>query len=252
MIKYLKQQIQVLTEHRNKPAGQLIDSLRTNTPTDMVKVPKWPFLYGDKRVRETVDHDYWIDKYPVTNEKYRAFILADGYGNQMYWSVEGWKWKTKHNITVSEYWNSATWNKAGYPVVGIGYYEAEAYATWVGKRLPTEREWEKAARGEDGREYPWGDEFDKKKCNGNNLWAGKTTPVTQYPHGASPLGCYDMAGNVFEWCEDWHDGSVAVPGSTDRCTCVSPPGTGTTPTTGSTSSASVSSRTFPNPVPFAL
>ena len=81
LIKYLKQQIQVLTEHRNKPAGQLIDSLRTNTPTDMVKVPKWPFLYGDKRVRETVDHDYWIDKYPVTNEKYRAFILADGYGN---------------------------------------------------------------------------------------------------------------------------------------------------------------------------
>ena len=89
--------------------------------------------------------------------------------------------------------------------MGIGYYEAEAYATWVGKRLPNEREWEKAARGEDGREYPWGDEFDKKKCNGNYLWAGKTTPVIQYPHGASPFGCYDMAGNVFEWCEDWHD-----------------------------------------------
>ncbi|MEK7763898.1 MAG: formylglycine-generating enzyme family protein [Nitrospirota bacterium] len=176
-------------------------------PFKMVKVPKGPFLYGEDRIRATIDQAYWIDKYPVTNEKYRAFILADGYGNQAHWSVEGWKWKTVLNIAVPEYWNDTEWNKADHPVVGVSYYEAEAYAKWVGKRLPTEREWEKAARGngEDGREYPWGDQFDKEKCNSTVAGLKHTTPVTQYPNGVSPYGCYDMAGNVWEWCADRYD-----------------------------------------------
>jgi formylglycine-generating enzyme required for sulfatase activity len=173
-------------------------------PFEMVKVLKGPFLYGEKRVREVIDHDYWIDTYPLTNEKYRAFILADGYGNQAYWSEEGWKWKSNHNIVAPDYWNDTKWNKADYPVVGVSYFEAEAYAKWVGKRLPTEREWEKAARGEDGPEYPWGDQIDKSKCNSSEAGFGQTTSVTQYPNGVSPYGCYDMAGNVWEWCADWY------------------------------------------------
>ena len=174
-------------------------------PVEMVKVPKGPFLCGEDRVRETIDHDYWIDQYPVTNEKYRAFILADGYGNQAYWSSDGWKWKTDNHITVPKFWNDIAWNKADHPVVGVSYYEAEAYAKWVGKRLPTEREWEKAARGEDGLEYPWGDMFDNEKCNSREAGLQHTTPVTQYPNGVSPYGCYDMAGNVWEWCVDGYD-----------------------------------------------
>lgn len=156
LIDYLKQKIQGLTEDRKEPISPLVEPLRTETPTDMVKVPKGPFLYGEKRVREVIDHDYWIDKYPVTNEKYRAFIRADGYGNQAYWSEEGWKWKTKNNITVPGCWNDTKWSKADYPVVGVSYYEAEAYEKWAGKRLPTEREWEKAARGADGVSTPGG------------------------------------------------------------------------------------------------
>jgi formylglycine-generating enzyme required for sulfatase activity len=170
-----------------------------------VKVPKGPFLYGDQKTREVIDHDYWIDQYPVTNEKYRAFIVAGGYGNQAYWSAEGWKWKTANNITGPEYWDDVKWNKAEHPVVGVNYYEAKAYAKWAGKRLPTEREWEKAARGEDGREYPWGNEFDKEKCNSAEAGLVCTTPVTLYPKGVSPYGCYDMAGNVWEWCADWYN-----------------------------------------------
>jgi len=204
LIDYLKQKIQGLTEDRKEPVSPLVEPLRTETPTDMVKVPKGPFLYGEKRVREVIDHDYWIDTYPLTNEKYRAFILADGYGNQAYWSEEGWKWKTNHNIVAPDYWNDTKCNKADYPVVGVSYFEAEAYAKWVGKRLPTEREWEKAARGEDGPEYPWGDQIDKSKCNSSEAGFGQTTSVTQYPNGVSPHGCYDMAGNVWEWCADWY------------------------------------------------
>lgn len=207
LIESLKQKIHGLKEHYKEPVSPIVEPLRMEAPAEMVKVPKGPSLYGEERVREVIDRDYWIDQYPVTNEKYRAFILAGGYGNQRYWSKEGWEWKTEDNITVPEFWNDTIWNKSDYPVVGVSYYEAEAYATWAGKRLPTEREWEKAARGEDGRKYPWGDEFDKNRCNSSNIFllGGHTTPVTQYPKGVSPYGCYDMAGNVCEWCADWYD-----------------------------------------------
>ncbi len=255
LIESLRQKIQALKEHRTEPLRPLVEPHRTDTPSDMVKVPKGPFLYGVKRVREVIDHDYWIDKYPVTNEKFRAFILTDGYGNQAYWSVDGWKWKTKNKVNIPEYWNDTKWNKADCPVVGVSYYEAEAYAKWAGKRLPTEREWEKAARGTDGREYPWGDEFDKEKCNSAEAGFGHTTPVTQYPKGVSSYGCYDMAGNVCEWCADWYhetrDLRVGRGGSWDdypeflRVSYRAKDA----PASGTATSASVLPRIFSNPVP---
>jgi len=178
-------------------------------PEGMVLVPKGSFLYGDDKKRKTIQYDYWIDIYPVTNEEYREFILRDGYENQAYWSQEGWKWRTEKNINTSKYCNDPRLNQPDHPVVGVSYYEAEAYAKWAGKRLPTEQEWEKAARGTDGRGYPWGNEFDKNKCNSNESGLGIVAPtsVTKYPHGVSPYGCYDMAGNVWEWCASWYDQS---------------------------------------------
>ncbi|MBX3327429.1 MAG: SUMF1/EgtB/PvdO family nonheme iron enzyme [Nitrospira sp.] len=210
----LRSQRRPASDTQPTPVSSEIKQVGAVTPVDMVMVPKGPFLYGDDNTRTVIDYDYWIDKYPVTNEKYRAFIKADGYKNQAYWSPGGWKWKTSGAITGPGHLNELNKvDKADHPVVGVSYYEAEAYAKWAGNRLPTEQEWEKAARGKDGRKYPWGEEFDEGSCNHMSMgllgalsstFRSVTTPVTQYPNGVSPYGCYDMVGNVYEWCSSWY------------------------------------------------
>lgn len=211
LVEFLQQQVRGLSEAQPRPDTQAksvqmeTKQSTPTTPLGMVKVPKGPFLYGDQKIRVVIEHDYWIDQYPVTNEKYRAFILVGGYESQQCWSVDGWKWRAENNLLVPQSWNARELNEGDHPVVGVSYYEAEAYAKWAGKCLPTEQEWEKAARGDDGRQYPWGEKFDKTRCNSDESGIGHTTPVTQYPNGISPYGCYDVAGNVWEWCDDWYD-----------------------------------------------
>ena len=213
LIEFLRQQGEGLGKAQAEPKNQSQKVLEKKnevpavTRVRMVKVPKGTFLYGDEKTQATTDHDYWIDQYPVTNEKYRVFMLDSGYENHQWWSPEGWRWRMGKSITSPEYWKDEKWNKANHPVVGVSYYEAEAYAKWAGKRLPIEQEWEKAARGEDGRQYPWGEEFDNNKCNSRESAHGHTTPVTQYPNGVGSCGCYDMAGNVWEWCASWYNES---------------------------------------------
>lgn len=145
----------------------------------MVKVPAGEFLYGEDQ-EKTETKEFFIDLYPVTNADYKKFVDATGY-------------------TEPASWRKGTWpeGKENHPVVEVNWESASAYAAWAGKRLPTNEEWEKAARGTDGRTWPWGNEFDRDKCN---TFSGDTTPVGQYsPAGDSPYGCQDMAGNVWEW-----------------------------------------------------
>jgi formylglycine-generating enzyme required for sulfatase activity len=162
---------------------------------------------------------FWIGQTEVTNAGYKRFIEADGYTTPAYWTEEGWQWKEEEGVSEPEYWRDSTWSGAQQPVVGVSWYEADAFARWAGGRLPTEAEWEYAARGDDGRTFPWGDVWDGSKCNycDSNCdpvaWRDEsvddgyhwTAPVGSYGSGASPFGALDMAGNVWEWCADWYD-----------------------------------------------
>lgn len=165
----------------------------------MVLVPAGKFIFGDKDegTAETIDiRAFYIDKYEVTNEAYKKVVR-------------------NHKFPA---------DKANYPVANITWHDANTYCKSLGKRLPSEEEWEKAARGEDGRPYPWGKEFDKTKANTREGEAPSapashqhdhstvrkvetkgTVPVGSYEAGKSPYGVYDMAGNVREWTDGWYD-----------------------------------------------
>lgn len=174
-----------------------IDNEEITIPKDMVYIPKGDFFYGKEPVLDIIDYNYSIDIFPVTNEKFLNFINETGYMLS--------KTVDTGVIETIEILRGETRLKPDSPVAFVTWYDAFAYGAWVGKRLPTSKEWEKAARGKDGRIYPWGDEFDYTRCNSLESELRGTTPVAQYERGRSPYGCFDMAGNVFEWVDDWAD-----------------------------------------------
>jgi formylglycine-generating enzyme required for sulfatase activity len=192
---YIGVNAQGYKEYRNKKSGMVL-----------VKVPAGEFWMGspqnegndDEHPRHKVYLDaYYIGKYEVTNEQFARFVNQTGYSAQGDWK---------------KYYRS---NSASHPVVNVSWIDAKTYCEWAGLRLPTEAEWEKAARGTDSREYPWGNKWDAGKCNNfsgprlsgmANLYNGRgTLPVGSFSKGASPYGAMDMAGNVYEWCADWYD-----------------------------------------------
>ena len=180
---------------------------------EMVPITAVPFLYGDKKEKKTIDTDFEIDIYPVTNRQFAAFIKYKWYEEDKCWSPEGMKWRSENDISKPELWDHDHWNRPEHPVAGVSFYEAEAFTEWSGKALPTEAQWERAARGTEGCEYPCGEEFDEEKCNTAESGIGRTTRVTRYPNGISPDGCYDMAGNVWEWTVSKLDeNTIVLPG----------------------------------------
>ncbi len=172
-------------------------------PDDMALVPEGKFLMGagpgshaDNLRREVVLDAFYMDKHEVTNGDYKRFVDKEGHREPRNWAIRGYDEDLKDH-----------------PVVFVSYKDAEAYCTWMGKRLPTEEEWEKAARGTDGRVYPWGNEFKRDRANTSISGIVGTSRVGRYEEGKSPYGLYDMAGNVWEWTSsDYKKGSKVVKG----------------------------------------
>jgi formylglycine-generating enzyme len=186
--------------------------LKSELSGEMILIPCGDFLMGsapgegnsDEYPRHSVYIDnFYIDKYKVTNENYLVFL-----NNQQISDVGEWINIEDIRCLIEKTGNFYTVRKGygNYPVIGITWYGADAYARWAGKRLPTEAEWEKAARGTDCRIFPWGMKWDSSKCaNSCPGGVGMLMPSGSFPGGASPYGVMDMAGNAWEWCSDWYD-----------------------------------------------
>lgn len=176
-------------------------SPRADFEPEMVRIPAGPFLMGSDKNKDKKAYDdelpqhmlelpeYWIGKYPVTNRQYQVFIQESNYRPPPNWDGDQYPE-----------------GKADHPVVHVTWHDALAYCDWLREKtgkpytLPSEAEWEKAARGPDGRIYPWGNIWDPARCNSKKGGVGGTTSVGQYsPQGDSPYGCADMAGNAREW-----------------------------------------------------
>ena len=182
-------------------AGFQVALAQETPPENMVLVPAGEFLMGadnaeapqlnqprlhsDARpLHKATTGAFYLDKTEVTNAQYQEFCRATGIAPPAHWT-NGEIPSGQQEVAVTR----------------VDWYQATAYARWAGKRLPSEAEWEKAARGTDGRLYPWGETFEASRLVWNALSAGK---VGAHPTGASPYGALDMAGNVFEWTSDWY------------------------------------------------
>ena len=145
---------------------------------------------------------FWLDRYEVTNQSFRQFTSEGGFLERRYWSDEGWR---MHEGRREPYPMLTAFDASRQPRVKLTWYETEAYAAWRGGRLPTEAQWEWAARGPESLRYPWGQDFHDGLANMDRLDLRCTRPVGSYPAGRSWCGAEDMAGNVWEWVADGYD-----------------------------------------------
>jgi len=206
-------------------------------PPIWVDLPGGTFRMGsddggsdEKPPHEVEVSPFKISKYPITNAQFEMFMNDGGYRNKKWWSEEGWEYRQKNDWTEPRWWGDEDYNLPNQPVVGVSWFEAEAFCNWLSERtnskeqkanggstelaevkqivrLPTEAEWEFAARGKEGRKYPWGsqDEPSPEFANYDQSQIGRPTAVGTYRLGVTPDGIWDLAGNMWEWCLDWYD-----------------------------------------------
>lgn len=201
------------------PAGEFLMG------TDKTKEAVIPAAFGlrkpayedERPIRKVPVKAFYIDQFEVNVAQYRKFVEAPRHKPTSSWLRKAWEWVFGEKFVEAPhhkppaYWQGQDLEHiASYPVVGISWHDAQAYCQWAGKRLPTEMEWEKAARGADGRRFPWGNEYDANKAN---MSQKGLSPVGWFQGDASPFGVYDMAGNVCEWVADWYR---PYPGNTDK------------------------------------
>jgi len=193
-------------------------------PFDWINIPAGKVKLGGNSganggyIKQATTFDvlaFAIAKYPTTNAQFAKFVEAGGYTQKKWWTDAGWQQKETDKCTEPRFWTDKKWNGTTQPVVGVSWYEAMAFCLWLTETsgdtilLPTDQQWQRAAQGDDGRVYPWGNDWDCTRCN--TCDSSVTTPVTQYEgKGDSPWGVVDLAGNVWEWClterETGHNG----------------------------------------------
>ena len=188
---------------KNENTYRLVSPIIVNTKDNsiLIEIPAGKFEMGDGSSDNCPQHTihldrYYIGVYTVTNRQYKQFVD-----------------ETRHRPPDGADWGAPIWKGKSYPesytdhpVVCVSWEDAVAYCRWAGGTLPTEAQWEKAARGPKGFIYPWGNDWDKNLCRNNNNKGSQTTcTVYNYPKGVSGYGCYNMSGNVWEWCSDWYD-----------------------------------------------
>ena len=223
------------------PAGTAIVGTGDQQIKWLVAHTTWATKWVEKGLfaREQPQHKLYVDTFsigvhPVVVEQYQTFVDSGGYEIERYWTKSGRLWLETNRVKKPAYWGDALWTgDSRLPVVGVSWYEAIAFCSWMGEvlgkacRLPTEVEWEKAARGGDGRIYPWGNGFDLQKCNIRDAGADHTLPAGSYsPVGDSSYGCQEMIGNISEWVSsqfapypyDSGDGRENIEGTVERVT----------------------------------
>ncbi len=236
-LKYIMETTPSLDARERAEAGRILAQLGDDRPGVGLKdglpdiewsktVKAGPFIMGSNQYSSEkpehsvpIPYDYQISRYPITQAQYQAFVDDGGYTEKWRacWTGDGWQWREKEKRTAPRKYG-LPFDLSNHPVVEVSWYEAVAFCNWLTARLaqtsevfktsevltiklPSEAEWEKAARGTDGRTYPWeGNEADPDKANYDKTGIGATSAVGCFPGGASPCGAMDMAGNVWEWC----------------------------------------------------
>ncbi|MFX0138825.1 MAG: SUMF1/EgtB/PvdO family nonheme iron enzyme [Candidatus Hodarchaeota archaeon] len=198
-----------LEEKVKIPAGTfIIGSSQEEIDSILLDFPdvRPDYISDEFPTRQMKAKSFYIDKYPVTNLRYQEFINANGYKSKKYWSKEGWQFIQTNGYDRPAFWELPNYSDPNQPVVGVSWYEAEAFARWVGGRLPTEAEWEWAAHGNTRMRYTWGNKFDPQNCCfiQGTLLSSVLARVGSFPKGASLFGIMDLCGTVWEWCEDWY------------------------------------------------
>ena len=197
---------------QSTPERKIHKTIKLLPDIDWVEIPAGEFIFGEEKqqLRLTLE-TFYIARYPITNAQYQAFIDDGGYVDDRWWV------DLERQTSPGE----SPWNQPNRPWTNVDWYETIAFCRWLSQqlgyeiRLPTEQEWEKAARGTDGREYPWGDHYregfanvDEKGVRTTPSQLDQTTAVGLYPQGTSPYGVMDMAGNVWEWCLNKNDNPI--------------------------------------------
>ena len=196
----------LIIHSKNKKEKTQLEHYLAVNPRDgsiLVRIPAGEFEMGDGKDTDCPKHkvelsEYWMGVYCVTNRQYGRFVN-----------------ETKHRAPEGADYGSPIWkngrcleDKLDHPVVCVSWDDAAAYGKWAGLSLPTEAQWEKAARGPGGLIYPWGNEWDANKCrNSTNKGSGQTAAAWEYSNGTSGYGTMQQAGNVWEWCSDWYEDS---------------------------------------------